>query len=99
MPYERRIMISKKELERGILATRKQLEDAKKDPLFMKEVEMARAEQTAYQIVESRMRTAMFRRKMAAYREIFHRDFNIVVALGEDDKERISRSSRDLAFA
>lgn len=92
-------MISRKELERGILATRKQLEEAKKDPLFMKEVEKARAEQTAYQIVDSLMRTAMFRRKMDAYREIYHRDFDIMVSLGENDEDSISRSSRDLVFA
>lgn len=76
-------MISKEELERGIRATRKQLEEARKDPLFLKEVETARAEQTAYQIMESLMRTVAFKRKMNAYHEIFHRDFGITVTLGE----------------
>ena len=54
-------MISKEELERGIRATEARLAEARKDPLVIREIEEARAEQTAYQIMESLMSSARFR--------------------------------------
>ena len=87
-------MISKEELERGIRATEARLAEARKDPLVIQELEEARAEQTAYQIMESLMNTVRFRRKMDAYREIFDRDFGISVTLGERRGRRRRTSSR-----
>ena len=87
-------MISREELERGIRATEARLAEARKDPLVIRELEEARAEQMAYQIMESLMSTARFRRKMDAYREIFDRDFGISVTLGERRVKRTRRPSR-----
>ncbi len=87
-------MISKEELERGIRATEARLAEARKDPLVIREIEEARAEQTAYQIMESLMSSARFRRKMDAYREIFDRDFGISVTLGERRPKRPRRAPR-----
>ena len=92
-------MISKEELERGIRATEARLAEARKDPLVIRELEEARAEQTAYQLMESLMSTVRFRRKMDAYREIFDRDFGISVTLGERRGRRARRSPRRPAHA
>ena len=92
-------MISKEELERGIRETDEQLAEARNDPLFMQELEAARAQQTACQIVESLMRSSPFRRKMEAFREIFHRDFNVTVSLGERKAPANRHTSGELIYA
>lgn len=43
-------MRTKEELERGIRATEARLAEARKDPLVIRELEEARAEQMAYQM-------------------------------------------------
>ena len=92
-------MISKAELERGIRATEAQLSEAMTDPEFRRECAEMDARYAAMELVESLLRSKSGIRKMNAYHDNYHRDVDIMVSLGENDEDSISRSSRDLVFA
>ena len=92
-------MISKAELERGIRATKAQLSEAMTDPEFRRECVEMDARYAAMELVESLLRSKSGIRKMNAYHDSYHRDFDIVVSLGKNDENCIIRSSRDFAFA
>ena len=91
--------VSKAELERGIRATEAQLSEAMTDPEFRRECAEMDARYAAMELVESLLRSKSGIRKMNAYHDNYHRDFDIMVSLGENDEDSISRSSRDLVFA
>ncbi|MBQ4440446.1 MAG: hypothetical protein II909_04860 [Kiritimatiellae bacterium] len=89
----------KTELERGIRATEAQLAEAMADPEFRRECAEMDARYAAMELVESLLRSKSGIRKMNEYHDSYHRDFDIVVSLGENDENCISRSSRDMSFA
>jgi len=92
-------MITKEELAKGIVMTQADMDVAMRDPSLRNEVGAVEARYAALELLESFFKTAAGGRKLSAYRNSYHRDFIMTVALDDDDDAPVSVSSRELAFA
>ena len=90
-------MISKEELAKGIARTQSDMDVALRDPSLRNEVSAVEARYAALGLIEDFMRSAAGSRKLSAYRDSYHRDFILTVALDEQDKPPVSCTTRELA--
>ena len=90
-------MISKEELVKGIARTQSDMDVALRDASLRNEVSAVEARYAALGLIEDFMRSAAGSRKLSAYRDSYHRDFILTVALDEQDKTPVSCTTRELA--
>ena len=90
-------MISKEELANGIARTQSDMDVALRDASLRNEVSAVEARYAALGLIEDFMRSAAGSRKLSAYRDSYHRDFILTVALDDQDKTPISCTTRELA--
>ena len=90
-------MISKEELANGIARTQSDMDVALHDASLRNEVSAVEARYAALGLIEDFMRSAAGSRKLSAYRDSYHRDFILTVALDDQDKTPISCTTRELA--
>ena len=90
-------MISKEELAKGIARTQSDMDVALRDVSLRNEVSAVEARYAALGLIEDFMRSAAGSRKLSAYRDSYHRDFILTVALDEQDKTPVSCTTRELA--
>ena len=90
-------MISKEELAKGIARTQSDMDVALRDASLRNEVSAVEARYAALGLIEDFMRSAAGSRKLSAYRDSYHRDFILTVALDDQDKTPISCTTRELA--
>lgn len=90
-------MISKEELAKGIARTQSDMDVALRDASLRNEVSAVEARYAALGLIEDFMRSAAGSRKLSAYRNSYHRDFILTVALDEQDKTPVSCTTRELA--
>ena len=90
-------MISKEELAKGIARTQSDMDVALRDASLRNEVSAVEARYAALGLIEDFMRSAAGNRKLSAYRDSYHRDFILTVALDEQDKTPVSCTTRELA--
>lgn len=90
-------MISKEELAKGIARTQSDMDVALRDASLRNEVSAVEARYAALGLIEDFMRSAAGSRKLSAYRDSYHRDFILTVALDEQDKTPVSCTTRELA--
>ena len=90
-------MISREELAKGIARTQSDMDVALRDASLRNEVSAVEARYAALGLIEDFMRSAAGSRKLSAYRDSYHRDFILTVALDEQDKTPVSCTTRELA--
>ena len=90
-------MISKEELANGIARTQSDMDVALRDASLRNEVSAVEARYAALGLIEDFMRSAAGSRKLSAYRDSYHRDFILTVALDDQDKTPISCTTSELA--
>ena len=90
-------MISKEELAKGIARTQSDMDVALRDASLRNEVSAVEARYAALGLIEDFMRSAAGSHKLSAYRDSYHRDFILTVALDEQDKTPVSCTTRELA--
>lgn len=90
-------MISKEELAKGIARTQSDMDVALRDASLRNEVSAVEARYAALGLIEDFMRSAAGSRKLSAYRDSYHRDFILTVALDDQDKTPVSCTTRELA--
>ena len=85
------------EMRKSMDATSAELDKAMEDPSFRAEVDAAKAQYAARELVEGLLCTA--RSSIEAFRRSYHRDFVVSVTIDDAAFRPTEFSSRELAFA